>query len=138
MARKKDLTGAINRGADLFFSANDVEAQEEQQAHEAQQPQEAQEARNRPLEGRSGPLEATEPGAEEHIEALETRRTQGRRGLKMPRMNMAFTPSNMEYLKTMAGVHGMTVTRFMNHVIEQHAEANATRYQKAREIMRDE
>ena len=43
MARKKDLTGAINRGADLFFSANDVEAQEEQQAHEAQQPQEAQE-----------------------------------------------------------------------------------------------
>ena len=72
------------------------------------------------------------------IEAQETRRTQGRKGLKMPRMNMSFTPSNMDYLKTMAGIHGMTVTRFMNHIIEQHAEANATRYQKAKEIVRDE
>lgn len=125
MAKKKDLSGAINRGADLFFSANDAEAQEAQQPYKAQEvPQEQ--------------LASTVQDMQAFIEAQETRRTQGRKGLKMQRMNMSFTPSNMDYLKIMAGVNGMTITRFMNYLIEQHAEANAARYQKAKEIMRDE
>lgn len=128
MAGKKDLAGAI-RGADLFFSAND--AQEGQQTQEAHKPYKAQEASKEQLEATIQEMQA-------YIEAQETRRTQGRKGLKMPRMNMSFTPSNMDYLKTMAGINGMTITRFMNYVIEQHAEANAARYQKAKEIMRDE
>lgn len=125
MAAKKDLTGAI-RGADLFFSANDAqEAQEVGKPYKAQEVSQAQ-------------IEATVQEMQSSIEAQENRRTQGRKGYKMPRMNMSFTPSNMDYLKTMAGIHGMTVTRFMNHIIEQHAEANAARYQKAKEIVRDE
>jgi len=125
MAAKKDLTGAI-RGADLFFSANDAqEAQEVGKPYKAQEVSQAQ-------------IEATVQEMQSSIEAQENRRTQGRKGYKMPRMNMSFTPSNMDYLKTMAGIHGMTVTRFMNHIIEQHAEANAVRYQKAKEIVRDE
>lgn len=127
MAKKKDLTDAITRGADLFFSAND-KAQEAQEEHK---PYKAQEATKEQLE-------ATIQEMQELIEAQETRRTQGRKGLKMPRMNMSFTPSNMDYLKTMAGIHGMTVTRFVNYIIEQHTETNAERYQKAKEIMRDE
>ena len=123
--KKKDLTGAI-RGADLFFSANDAqEAQEVGKPYKAQEVSQAQ-------------IEATVQEMQSSIEAQENRRTQGRKGYKMPRMNMSFTPSNMDYLKTMAGIHGMTVTRFMNHIIEQHAEANAVRYQKAKEIVRDE
>ena len=125
MAAKKDLTEAI-RGADLFFSANDAqEAQEVGKPYKAQEVSQAQ-------------IEATVQEMQSSIEAQENRRTQGRKGYKMPRMNMSFTPSNMDYLKTMAGIHGMTVTRFMNHIIEQHAEANAVRYQKAKEIVRDE
>lgn len=131
MAGKKDLAGAI-RGADLFFTANDTQqAQDVQQAQEARKTYKAQEASKEQLEATIQEMQA-------YIEAQETRRTQGRKGLKMPRMNMSFTPSNMDYLKTMAGINGMTITRFMNHVIEQHAEANAARYQKAKEIMRDE
>ena len=125
MAAKKDLTGAI-RGADLFFSANDAqEAQEVGKPYKAQEVSQAQ-------------IEATVQEMQSSIEAQENRRTQGRKGYKMPRMNMSFTPSNMDYLKIMAGVNGMTITRFMNYLIEQHAEANAVRYQKAKEIVRDE
>lgn len=119
---KKDLTGAI-KGADLFFSANDTqEAPKTRKAQEVPQEQ----------------LASMVQEMQEHIEAQEAQRTQGRKGYKMPRFNMSFTPSNMDYLKTMAGIQGMTITRFMNLIIEQHAEANAERYQKAKEIMRDE
>ena len=127
MAKKKDLAGAITRGADLFFTANDST----QEAQEAQEPHKVQEV---PQEQ----IAATVQDMQAFIEAQETRRTQGRKGLKMQRMNMSFTPSNMDYLKVMAGVNGMTITRFMNYLIEQHAEANAERYQRVKEIMRDE
>ena len=127
MAKKKDLSGAIARGADLFFSTHDAP----QQAHEAQEPYKAQEASE-------AQLKAVIAQMEQRIEAQEARRTQGRKGLKMPRMNMSFTPSNMDYLRVMAGIQGMTVTRFMNQIIEEHIEANAERYQRALEVMRDE
>jgi hypothetical protein len=139
MAKKKDLAGAITRGADLFFSVND-EPQEAQPALDAVEPQEAHEVRT-PRKAQEVPkeqLEATVHTMQEQIEAAEARRTQGRKGLKMPKMNMSFTPSNMEYLRVMAGVNGMTVTRFMNYIIEQHAATNAERYKKAKELMRDE
>lgn len=139
MAKKKDLAGAITRGADLFFSVND----EQQEAAEAQQVTEAQEAQEAPKaykaqEATKEQLEAVVYTMQEQIEAAEARRTQGRKGLKMPKMNMSFTPSNMDYIRVMAGVTGMTVTRFMNYIIEQHADTNAERYKKAKELMLDE
>lgn len=145
MAKKKDLQGAINRGADLFFSANDepqeaaeaVEAHEAQPALDAHEPQEAHEP-FKAQEATKEQLEAIVNQMQAQIEAAEARRTQGRKGLKMPKMNMSFTPSNMDYLKVMAGLNGMTVTRFVNYIIEQHAAANAERYQKARELIRHE
>lgn len=142
MAKKKDLQGAINRGADLFFSANDEpqEARKAHEEHEPQQPLEAHEA-HKPYKAQEATKEQIEAAVitmQAQIEAAEARRTQGRKGLKMPKMNMSFTPSNMAYLKTMAGLNGMTVTRFVNHIIEQHASANAERYQKAKELMRNE
>lgn len=40
--------------------------------------------------------------------------------------------------KKRPGINGMTITRFMNYLIELHAEANAERYKRVKEIMRDE
>lgn len=142
MAKRKDLQGAIARGADLFFTAND-EPQEGNEAQEAQPVLEAQEAQEecKPHKAQEVPKEQLETVVytmQEQIAAAEARRTQGRKGLKMPRMNTSFTPSNMDYLKVMSGVSGMTVTRFLNYIIEQHASANAERYQKAKELMRNE
>lgn len=144
MAKKKDLTGAITRGADRFFSANDKpqEAQEELQDQEAfldHEGQQAQETRKpyKAQEASQEQLAAVVQEMQAHIEAQEARQTQGRKGFKMPRMNMSFTPSNMDYLKTMASIHSMSITRYLNHIIERHAEVNAARYQKAKEFLRD-
>lgn len=53
--------------------------------------------------------------AEERKEALQT---QGRKGVKAVRINMAFTPSNHEFIKVMAKATGRTMTEFTNTVIE--------------------
>ena len=126
MAKKKDLSGAINRGADLFFSAHDeVDAQEAQQVQQAQEPRKVQEVS-------SDELAATLQQMQSFIEAKEAQRAQAR---KVARMNIAFTLDNMAYLKTMGALQGMTVTRFVNSIIEQHAEANAERYNKIKEVI---
>ena len=120
MAKKKDLSGAIKQGADLFFSAHDeVDAQEVQQARKVQ-------------EVSTDELAATLQQMQSFIEAKEAQRVQAR---KVARMNIAFTLDNMAYLKTMGALQGMTVTRFVNSIIEQHAEANAERYNKVKEVI---
>ena len=114
---KKDLTKAIAKGADVFFSTRDA-----QQEHEVAEPQGAQ----------------REPNEQEVHEAAEAQHTQGRKGFKMPKMNTSYTPSNMDYLKTMAAINGVSVTRYVNTIIDQHRAANAERYEKAKEVVRDE
>ncbi len=52
--------------------------------------------------------------AEERKEALKT---QGRKGAKAIRINMAFTPSNHEFIKVMAKATGRTMTELTNEVI---------------------
>ena len=126
MAKKKDLSGAINRGADLFFSAHDeVDAQDAQQVQQAQEPRKVQEVS-------SDELAATLQQMQSFIEAKEAQRVQAR---KVARMNIAFTLDNRAYLKTLGALQGMTVTRFVNSIIEQHAEANAERYNKIKEVI---
>lgn len=57
--------------------------------------------------------------------------TQGRKGCKSPRINMAFNSDIHEYIKTMARVRGETATDFVNTILRQHMEANAEIYEKA-------
>lgn len=52
--------------------------------------------------------------AKERKEALQT---QGRKGVKAIRINMAFTPSNHEFIKVMAKATGRTMTEFTNDVV---------------------
>lgn len=56
--------------------------------------------------------------AQEVQERTEELRTQGRKGCKAVRINMAFTPSNHEFIKVMARATGHTMTQFTNIVIE--------------------
>lgn len=65
----------------------------------------------------------------------EKQRTQGRKGEKMPRINMAFTPSNLEYLHIMAAIKGVSITRLVNELIERDRKGNRYAYDKAREIV---
>ena len=62
--------------------------------------------------GQQGTADAAE--AEERAQEL---RTQGRKGCKATRINMAFTPDNHRFIKTMAKATGHTMTEFTNIVI---------------------
>jgi hypothetical protein len=57
--------------------------------------------------------------------------TSGRKGVKLSRINMAFTDPNYDYIKTMATVSGQTYTDFVNMVIEAHREAHLDLYMQA-------
>lgn len=72
-------------------------------------------------------------GAE--AEALKSKmQTQGRKGARMKRINMAFTPENHEYLAAMSRVQGESITVFLNGIIEDHRAAHADIYDKALEF----
>ena len=150
MARKKDLQGAITRGVDLMFSANDEQAAEAPVAVEAQDTQEAveqeaqeviqvQEAKQAYKAQDVTPEALTSAIAdmEAKIEAAEARRTQGRKGYQLPRLNITLTPSGVEYVRVMAGITGKSVTRYISDIVDKDAAANAERYQKAKELMQD-
>lgn len=95
---------------------------EEAIAAPAQEPQQTQETQNQ-----RKPY--TEKRAQE-MRAAGT--TQGRKGCKAVRINMAFTPDVHDYIKTMARVRGESVTDFTNYVFRQSMEDNAALYEQAK------
>lgn len=74
---------------------------------------------------------AEAPTAQEIRLAREQGKTQGRKGVKAIRINMAFTPEVHDYIKTMARVRGESVTEFTNYVFRQSMEQNADLYEQA-------
>lgn len=71
---------------------------------------------------------------EEALQMLETLQTSGHKGVKLPRINMALTKSNHDYISTLARVRGENMTQFINHIIDEHREAHADIYQRAIEF----
>ena len=74
---------------------------------------------------------------EERLERLESMRTQGIQGLKAGRINMAFTPTNLDYIRTMAGIKGQTMTQFVNAVLDADREKNGKVYRMAKELSKE-
>lgn len=73
---------------------------------------------------------------EEKERYMETLGTSGRKGIKMPRINLALTPENMKYIKCMGQVTGDGMTAFINLIIHQHMEEHEALYEKARDFQR--
>ena len=48
-------------------------------------------------------------------------RTQGRKGCKAARLNMAFTPGNLDFIRAGASLYHMTMTEFCNKVIAKYS-----------------
>lgn len=123
MANKKKDFSAVDTGR--VYSAIEESlaepAQETQKVAEAQQPQEAQNVQ--------GKYTAQE------IRALqEAGKTKGRKGVKMVRVNMAFTPTIHDYIRIMASVRGESITEFTNKVFEKSMQENAEIYKRAQEF----
>ena len=68
---------------------------------------------------------------QEQAERREELRTQGRKGCKATRINMAFTPANHEFIKVMAKATGKTMTEFTNVVIEAYRNEHPEFMQQA-------
>ena len=132
MAAKKNLQGAISTGIDKLFSANDAqqaaEAQPAQMTQEVQKPHKAGEVSD---EQRAADLEEMA----KMTAAAEARKTSGRKGYKMQRLNISLTPSEYDYVQIMAGITGKSLTRFIGDLISREASANSDAYQKAKEII---
>lgn len=118
MASKKDFTTASNRR--VYNSITEATAEPEQE------PQQAQEVQN--------PRKAYT--AERAQEMRQAGTTQGRKGCRAVRINMAFAPDLHEYIKVMARVRGESVTDFTNYVFRQSMEQNAELYEKAKSFVK--
>lgn len=60
---------------------------------------------------------ATTPTAAAMHDPAADFRTQGRKGCKAPRINMAFSEENYLFIRTMARASGKTMTEFTNLII---------------------
>lgn len=68
---------------------------------------------------------------QEAAEFSNSLKTAGRKGVKLPRINLAFTPEVYDYIKTMSKAAGLTYTEFVNHILQAHKEEHADVYQQA-------
>lgn len=64
----------------------------------------------------------------------ENLQTAGRKGCKLPRINLAFSPQVYDYVKTMSRAQGITLTEFCNKIMQQHMEEHRAIYEKAVEF----
>lgn len=71
---------------------------------------------------------------QEAAEFLKEMNTSGRKGLKLPRINIGFSPDVYDYVKTMANAAGMNYTDFVNKVLRDHMESHQDVYQRAVDI----
>ena len=78
-------------------------------------------------QGTASPQEAAERAAQ--------LKTQGRKGCKATRINMAFTPENHEFIKVMARLTGKTMTEFANLVVERYRNEHPELYEQAKAII---
>lgn len=72
----------------------------------------------------------------EKQDAMDTLNTQGKKGLKARRINMAFTPAVHDYIRIMSDLQGMTITDFVNDILMQHLEQNRESYEAAQELVK--
>ena len=72
---------------------------------------------------------------QEQQERADNLQTQGRKGCKAIRINMAFTPDNHEFIKVMAKASGHTMTEFANLVIAAYRREHPEIMEKANDFL---
>lgn len=94
-----------------------------------------EEATAEPAPAAIRPRKRDTPPTEEEIQAArEQSRTRGRKGIKMLRVNMAFTPEVHDYIRIMAQAHGQTITQFTNAVFKNDMKRNADIYDQIKAL----
>lgn len=70
-------------------------------------------------------------------EARMQMKTQGKKGMKAARINMAFAPDTYDYIKVLSQAKGVSITQLVNEIIRQHMgiPENKAAFEKAQEII---
>ncbi len=108
-------------------TAATTDAQKELPAHDAQEKNDAHETQKTEHARRTY-------SEEEKQKFLTAMKTAGRKGLRLPRINMAFSPELYDYIKIMSKVSGLTLTEFVNTVLNQYMNDHREQYEKALEF----
>lgn len=61
--------------------------------------------------------------------------TQGRKGQKLPRINMAFSVSNLEYLQLISRIKGVSMTEYVNQLIMENHKKNKQLIESAKQLL---
>lgn len=72
--------------------------------------------------------------AQEAAEFSNSLKTTGRKGVHLPRINLAFSPEIYDYVRTMSRASGLTYTEFIDKILRDHKEAHADTYQNIVDI----
>ena len=68
--------------------------------------------------------------AQEAAERRAAGKTQGAKGAAMPRINLAFTEENYNFIKRFARCRGANMTDFINHIIDEYREEHIKEFEK--------
>lgn len=66
---------------------------------------------------------------------LAAMQTQGRKGCHSPRINLALTPENHEFIRVMAKATGKTMTQFINAIIAAYKREHPDFMESANEFL---
>ena len=66
-----------------------------------------------------------------------SKRTQGKKGQKLPRINMAFSPENMAHIQLMGRVMGCSATEYVNRLIAADREARGDVVEQALKLFKE-
>jgi hypothetical protein len=95
---------------------------------------------NNPFEGGVNSLirdtQNTQDVLKEHEEQY-TQNTQGKKGQKLPRINMAFQHENLEYLQVMSGFENISITQFVNKLINNDMKNKSKLYSQILKLRSD-
>ena len=116
---EKDFSG-IDAGR-MYNAIHEATAEPAQEAQEVQETKRQYKPRR----------EYTE---QEKQQYMQQGKTTGRKGLKMPRINLAFAPDIYEYIQIMSRVTGQSMTDYVNTIVRQYMEDHQDIYKKAVEF----
>lgn len=129
---KKDFS-SMDTGR-LYEAIAEATAAPEQEPAAVQETQQEQEAAQEQY-SYDGPGRKTyKAESAEALELMNSFKTNGRKGLHLPRINLAFSPENYDYITTMARVRGENLTQFVNKIISEHKAEHHEIYDKAVEF----
>lgn len=118
---KKDLKGAADNIQPVYQQINDAAA-----AEEAAKQQAADIAKE---------VQEFLADTEQRFASLdESLSTQGHRGKKLMRINLAFSDANYDYIKIMAALNGETMTEYINRIIDKERKSNQQYYILAKNL----